>query len=141
AMNAGGPARAIEVCQQDAPAIAARLSAQSGARVSRTALRLRNSANAPDRPAREVLEDFRHVLAADAAEPPERFESRPGGGARYMKAILTQPQCLACHGAQVSPEVEAALARHYPGDQATGFAAGELRGAFLIDWPSPESPP
>lgn len=135
AMSAGGPVQAIEVCKTDAPAIAARLSAESGARVSRTALRLRNSGNAPDAEARGVLEDFDRRLKAGASAPPEAFEPTRGGGARYMKAIITQPMCTACHGKEIAPEVRAALAQHYPNDQATGFAIGELRGAFLIDWP------
>ena len=29
------------------------------------------------------------------------------------------------------------IAQRYPGDGATGFAAGELRGAFIVDWPAP----
>ena len=48
AMAAGGPVAAISVCRERAPAIAARLSRESGAAVGRTALRVRNPANAPD---------------------------------------------------------------------------------------------
>jgi hypothetical protein len=54
-----------------------------------------------------------------------------------MKAIVMQPQCLACHGQDLAEPVSAAIEERYPEDQATGFVAGELRGAFLIEWPAP----
>lgn len=137
AIEQGGPVNAIGVCKEEAPAIAAGLSAQSGARVGRTALRIRNPANAPDEDARAALERFQNALAGGAApETLERFAARPDGGARYMKAIIAQPPCLACHGTEISAPVQAALKRHYPEDRATGFRAGDLRGAFLIDWPA-----
>jgi len=137
ALEAGGPVNAIGVCREEAPAIAAELSAQSGARVGRTALRIRNPANAPDVDARAALERFQNALAGGAApETLERFAARPDGSARYMKAIIAQPPCLACHGTEISAAVQAALKQHYPQDRATGFRAGDLRGAFLIDWPA-----
>ena len=44
------------------------------------------------------------------------------------------PQCLACHGPRESqsPELRTALERDYPHDAATGYAVGELRGAFTL---------
>ena len=81
---------------------------------------------------------FERDLAAGAPAPPQHFDARPDGSARYMSAIVTQPLCLTCHGSEIAPEVAAEIARHYPEDQATGFAAGDLRGAFLIEWPAPE---
>ena len=140
AIESGGPVEAIEVCTVEASPIAGRLSEQSGARVGRTALRLRNPLNAPDAGARTVLEAFQRDLAAGSATPPEYFQAGPDGSARYMSPIVTQPLCLACHGAEIAPEVAAAIAEHYPADQATGFALGDLRGAFIIDWPEPAAP-
>jgi hypothetical protein len=137
AMAAGGPVDAIKVCNLEAPQISARLSTDSGARVARTALKVRNPANKPDAAARAVLEAFRSELAADATKIPEHFETSADGTARYMRAIVTQPLCIVCHGAAVAPEVLAAVSRLYPADEATGFAVGDLRGAFVVEW-SPE---
>ncbi len=139
ALSAGGPAEAIEACRVDAPEIAQRLSGEAGARVGRTALKVRNPANASDPEQQAVMHEFARLLDLGAG-PPERFDIRSDGGARYMRAIVTQPMCLACHGASLAPEVSAALARLYPQDQATGFAAGELRGAFVIEWPPTAEP-
>ncbi len=56
---------------------------------------------------------------------------------RYMKAIGTQPVCLTCHGTseQIPANVEEALATSYPFDQATGYSAGDIRGAVSIKQP------
>ena len=136
ALGTDGPVEAIGVCSVEASLIAARLSAQTGARVGRTALRLRNPDNAPDADARTVLAVFERDLAAGATAPPEHFEARPDGGARYMSAIVAQPLCATCHGAEIAPEVTTAIAEHYPSDRATGFAVGDLRGAFIVEWPA-----
>jgi hypothetical protein len=145
AIERGGPVAAIPVCRDRAPAIAARLSEQSGARVSRTALRVRNPANAPDELQRAVLEQFAEQLAsppsgaAPTGGPPEAvFEIRGATGIerRYMRAIPTDALCLTCHGATLSPELAASIQKAYPNDEATGFSLGQLRGAFSVIWPA-----
>ena len=37
-----------------------------------------------------------------------------------------------CHGSGLDPALKAEIERLYPDDQATGFKAGELRGAFTV---------
>jgi hypothetical protein len=139
AIAAGGPVAAIDVCHTRAPEIAAQLSRESGARVGRTALRVRNPANAPDGIERDVLEQFSADLASGKAEGPLEavFEIDRNGQVerRYMRAIPTDALCLTCHGKALAPDVAAAIARDYPGDQATGFEQGQLRGAFVVTWP------
>ena len=138
ALGADGAVEAIGICSVEASPIAARLSELAGARVGRTALRIRNPDNAPDEAARDVMAAFARDLAGGATAPPEHFETRPDGSARYMSAIVTQPLCVTCHGAGIAPEVASAISEHYPADQATGFAVGDLRGAFIVEWPIPE---
>jgi hypothetical protein len=67
---------------------------------------------------------------------PEAVEVLPDGRVRYMRAIVTDGVCLACHGASLAPEVAAAIDERYPEDEARGFAPGDLRGAFTITWPA-----
>ncbi|MCA1791466.1 MAG: DUF3365 domain-containing protein, partial [Thioalkalivibrio sp.] len=40
--------------------------------------------------------------------------------------------CLTCHGSDVGGDIKHALERLYPDDQATGYAEGDVRGAFTI---------
>lgn len=65
---------------------------------------------------------------------PKRWVGWEDGSYRYLRAIPTMPICLACHGTDIDPEISDMLREHYPEDQATGFTAGELRGAFSIRW-------
>lgn len=141
AMADGGPVNAVEVCSDRAPAIAERASADSGARVSRTALRVRNPDNVPDEAAAAVLREFEDRLAAGAKLPMEQVDRHADGSMRYMRAIVLEPLCATCHGTSLAPEVAQAVAARYPEDRATGFEVGEVRGAFLVDWPSAESAP
>jgi len=138
ALAEGGPTAAIDVCRVAAPAIADSAAASHGLILARTALRVRNPDNAPDAFEREVLERF--AAAASAGEALETLEHatviEDAAGVRefrFMKAIPMQEQpCTVCHGTRIPEEVVAHLASAYPDDAATGFSAGDLRGAFSV---------
>lgn len=132
----GGPVAAIDVCNLEAPEIAGALSAETGMDVGRTALRLRNPANAPDDFERAAMERFQREIDAGAdpasLEVAGIVEGPEGKTFRYMKPIVTAGPCVLCHGDAVPPEAMAAIRERYPDDRATGFAPGEMRGAFTI---------
>jgi hypothetical protein len=139
AMSASGPAGAISVCNEKAPQIATKISADISVDIGRTALRLRNPANAPDAWEKDRLTLFASELAA--GKPPagmERYavEQTPDGWRlRWMRPIVLQPMCTSCHGADIGSDIGEILSGLYPGDQATGFRVGELRGAFTATVP------
>ncbi len=140
AVDQEGFEHAIGVCKDAAPDIAKKLSAETGWRVGRTAIRLRNPANAPDRAELEVLREFlKRAAAGEALAKMEQvFEDREAEGGpafRYMKAIPTGELCLTCHGGNIDPDLAARIRASYPKDQATGFKVGELRGAFTLSKP------
>lgn len=137
AMAAGGPLAAIRVCNEDAPRIAADAAQWSGATVGRTSRQLRNPDNRPDAHERAVLEEFAAAVAANpAGPPPERLDTLADGRVRFMSAIIVQPPCLACHGEPLATPVAETIDLLYPDDQARGYQAGQLRGAFTITWPA-----
>ena len=78
------------------------------------------------------------ALPATTAPPEAIFESRSARGTErlYLRAIIMQPACLACHGATLTPELATIIAREYPQDAATGFETGQLRGAVTVRWPA-----
>jgi hypothetical protein len=140
ALGEGGPVHAIDVCSVQAPQIAARVSEEAGWEVGRTSLKTRNPANRPDDWERSVLERFEARKAA--GEDPAQMEhyemvATDGGKSfRYMKAIpAAEKPCLACHGSDIAPAVAAKLDALYPTDQARGYQAGDIRGAFTIIQP------
>ncbi len=133
AMAAEGPQGAIGICSSIAPALAAQLSEESGASVRRTALRTRNPTARADATEQRVMEGW-SAAPVDENGRPKRWTAEEKGEYRYMRAIPTMPMCLVCHGENIAPEVSAAIRARYPEDQATGFAPGQLRGAFSIRW-------
>jgi hypothetical protein len=137
AIKAGGPISAVAVCKDRAPAIAADLAARSGWEVKRTSLKPRNLAlDTPDAWERQVLTRFEERKAAGEAADTLAFGAVVDDAGtkrfRFMKAIPTGDVCLACHGKDINPDVANALDAAYPGDQARGYAIGDIRGAFSV---------
>ena len=141
-MTERGPVEAIIVCTKLAPDIAGRLSRERGWRVTRVGTRVRNPLlGMPDAWEQRVLAEF-----AERAAKKESFASmthhevvtEPAGQYfRFMKPILVQQKCLFCHGSrdQIPEPIRMLLKKHYPFDVATGYKAGELRGAVSIKQP------
>lgn len=131
ALTEAGPVGAVGVCHSAAPAIAEDLSRESGLEISRIARKNRNEGNA-------LSEELKPLYAQLEATPmeedaPASVHAQIDGREVFMRAIPMQEQpCSVCHGVDISPEVEAAIAKDYPDDRATGFKPGELRGAFLV---------
>ncbi|MGF1456958.1 MAG: DUF3365 domain-containing protein [Alphaproteobacteria bacterium] len=142
AIATGGAISAIGVCKEAAPAIAARSGDDAGVEIGRTALKIRNAANAPDAWERGVLERFEDALAKGRPAG-DLFETRVTGDGdrrvlRTMAPIMTGGLCLTCHGAQIDPDLAAEIDRLYPNDRARGFALDSLRGAFTVTVPLAE---
>jgi hypothetical protein len=136
AMSSQGPIAAVEVCALEVSQIASGIADATEYEVSRTALRVRNPSNAPDAWEREQLEKF--IAAADSGADPRMLEAailaKVDGVTvfRWMKPIIMEAQCAACHGASVAPEIKQKINEYYPDDAATGFREGEIRGAFSV---------
>jgi diadenosine tetraphosphatase ApaH/serine/threonine PP2A family protein phosphatase len=135
-LKAGGPAYAIGVCNVNAPTIAAALADESGWEVGRTSLRIRNPGNSPDDWERHILETFEErLLSGEQPADIEYFEVVQENGDpvfRYMKAIPTAEMCESCHGSNLDTSVKERLRDLYPMDQARGYHAGDIRGAFTF---------
>ena len=133
ALKTGGPAHAISVCSEKAPAIAARLRKESGWYIRRVSLKARNSETAvPDAWEEKVLKQFDERQAKGESPKKMAYAEVVDGQFRFMKAQGVEPVCLTCHGAKVKPEVEAALKQKYPQDHARGYSLGQVRGAFSL---------
>lgn len=143
ALKAGGPVSAVGVCAGAAPAIAADVSDQWGLDVRRISLRPRNPGAKTDPSLRARLQSLSERPLDSAGRPATvRWTEGKGASATHfaMRAVVMQEQpCSVCHGSNIAPAVSAAIAERYPDDRATGFRAGELRGAILTSWPRQKS--
>lgn len=141
ALTDGNPLKAVEVCNQVAPAVAHRLSQENGWTIRRTSLKTRNASNAPDHWEQQTLKEFAERQAKGEslekmtkAEVVTNADQKPEF--RFMKAIPTaEKPCLMCHGETMQPELAEKTKALYPHDSATGFKAGDLRGAFSVRQP------
>lgn len=135
AMQAGVE-QAIGVCRHLAPEIEEQIEKETGWKIRRIGLRVRNPENEPDTLERSMMMSFE--LRAMAGQGPELLRSarlldRDGTQTvHFMQAIPTFDTCLACHGKQIAPEVTTAINELYPQDQAIGYEVGDIRGAFSL---------
>jgi hypothetical protein len=138
-MAQGGIAGAVRVCSEVALRTTKNFSKEKGRYVRRVSLKNRNPENAPDPYERQILE-WLSQQQRDGKLPEEFSEIRTDGKGEtllYFKPVVIGAMCLGCHGpaADLSPEVKNILAEKYPKDTATGYAAGDLRGAIAVRIP------
>ena len=125
---------AARACSDEAQAIAAQVRGEKQVRVGRSSLRLRNPNNGGPMWVQTWLQGAGE-LAEGVTPISEVTDTQDGRVARVIRPIAVEPQCLACHGApeQLDPGIQAILAERYPDDQATGYRAGDLRGALWAE--------
>lgn len=139
AMKAGGPMQAVDVCRHVAPEIARQQSEASGAVVRRVAAKNRNPDAAVDASLQPYYDELDAQPTVDGKPARRIWRSGEGEAERvnFLSAIPMQAKpCSVCHGTDVDPKLEAHIMQLYPGDLATGFKPGEMRGALLVSWPA-----
>jgi hypothetical protein len=129
AIEESKPAGAVDFCHERAPEIAREVSKSHDLKIGRTSHRLRNPDNRPPSWAEPAVE---------RKEPRSYVMQGPADQLGYLAPIKLGGVCVNCHGKedQLAPGVDEMLDRHYPEDQATGFAVGDLRGWFWVEVPS-----
>ena len=140
AIQEGSIPHAVQYCKLEALPLTDSLSEQYGVEISRTSLRLRNGANAPDELEKQLLEAYQYNAEEGLPLEPNVQEV----GREYL--LYTQPimigneLCLSCHGElpEVSAETTEKLNKLYPNDQAHGYELGSFRGMWSIKFPIKE---
>lgn len=136
AMKTEGPIKALAVCNMQAGPIADKNSASSAWNIARTSLKVRNENNAPDVFESAILHQLETRKAAGedlkTMEYAEVVQEGDKTVYRYMKPIPTAGLCLTCHGSKLADDVSDKVNELYPNDKATGFNAGDIRGAFTL---------
>ncbi|MGB0590616.1 MAG: c-type heme family protein [Myxococcota bacterium] len=128
ALKAGGPAKAISVCAEKAPEIAAKMSDDTLS-IRRVGTRVRNTkTNTPTHAMNAVMKGL-------TPDKPVHLGVIDGKETAVHGLFIQNPVCLSCHGPKgsLAPEVTAALAEQYPDDAAVGYAMGDLRGAVVVE--------
>lgn len=142
AMAEGGPEAAVTACADEAQGITALALSGTQARAGRASLRRRNARNEGPDWVKAWLTEQGERPAAGAAGISAAHQDGDVVVGRFLTPIAVEAPCLSCHGdqAQIPPEVAEILAARYPDDQATGYAAGDLRGALWAEARVPVAP-
>jgi hypothetical protein len=132
----GGFVNAVRVCSELAEEITQQFNKGTGHYARRVSLRYRNPKNIPDDYERRKLEEF-DFLNREKRLGNEYFEvvkEKDQEYLRYMRPLVAIPLCLACHGPKenIPSDIKAILAEKFPDDRATGFWAGDVRGAISV---------
>ncbi|MBK7297971.1 MAG: DUF3365 domain-containing protein [Flavobacteriales bacterium] len=138
AMQAGGPARAVEYCSLNALPLVDSISVAEGVHIKRTSDRLRAVHDSPDADEKRALQVMLDQWAQGNAGTVLSDVRMLGDSVAYYQPILiASPTCLKCHGTaglDLDSNAFAVITQHYPEDAATGYALGELRGMWSIRW-------
>lgn len=135
-MARGSYEGAVRACSEVAQTVTEEFAHEQGLEIRRVSLRARNPKDQPDEWEAAKLRAWEKEYKP--GQPPvEVFEIVEEDGrrlGRYLKPIVVQPMCLGCHGPRdkISEEVRRVLDERYPRDRATGYKAGDLRGAFSV---------
>jgi len=136
AMKEGGAAEAIRYCNLNANTLVDSLSRTHYASIRRTSLKVRNPANKPNTDERKVLDAYA-AMAASGSELKPLVELLDQNTVSFYAPISVNAFCLQCHGKvgeSLKSEDYAVIKQHYPQDEATGYAEGDLRGMWSIQF-------
>lgn len=130
AMAEGGVPHAIDYCHLRASPITDSLAQHYQVAIKRTSLRYRNPGNAPTTREKRVLNDYQK--SHDARQVLKHIVEASDSTYHYYSPIMMQPLCLNCHGAPATIPAYRVIKDRYPGDLATDYAVGDLRGMWSI---------
>jgi hypothetical protein len=134
-MKEGGPIKAAEFCITNAYPLTDKVSSDLGTDVSvkRVSLKYRNPANAPLEDETVVLNALESLQKEGVILPEYLVKHVDKETYKYYKPLnINKGVCLKCHGVIDNPELSAKIAKTYPGDKATGYKLGDLRGAIVV---------
>ena len=129
AIKEQGVVGAIAICKDASPDLEKIMS--DGMVVRRVSEKNRNPLHAPDMFEAETFAFWKKEI--EQGRKPALLAKDTPEGLRVMKPIFLQDGvCLKCHGeiSAIEPMVLKKIKEAYPDDKATGYTAGDLRGAF-----------
>ncbi|AEI49900.1 Tll0287-like domain-containing protein [Runella slithyformis] len=129
AVEKGGAPYAVDFCNEKAAPLTNALSQKYGVEIQRISAKNRNPDNAASLFDKKILDLFTANALKDTVVKMSK-------GYVYYKPIkIGMPTCLQCHG-KPKQDIEAAtlktIQQKYRFDKATGYAMGELRGAWKL---------
>ena len=122
----GGPEAAVELCALEALPLTSQIAREQGLELSRITDRPRNPQNGA------TPEELALLMRMQEDLKDNRLQAIYRLGEVAYHPLEVQPLCLICHGGEIGPDLAQTLKEKYPGDRATGYKMGQIRGAIKI---------
>jgi hypothetical protein len=136
AIKKDGPAGAVDFCSQKASEITENYNKNlKNITIKRVTLKPRNPKDQANESETAVLTSLEALQENNVVLPKILIQKVDKKHIRVYKPILVKAKCLICHGTEdkLNPKAKEAIKAKYPNDKATGYKAGDLRGAFVVD--------
>ncbi len=134
AMKKGGVPEAVQYCNLAGLPLIDSLSQANEVNIRRTALKIRQPKDAPTPAEKKALDQYHAQFAAGEVLKPF-VETISTEEVAFYAPILMSEACLKCHGklGETLTQQDYQLIKElYPGDEAIGYASGDLRGIWSI---------
>lgn len=134
AIQTQGADGAVSFCSTKALPITDSMATVLNTNIKRVSDRNRNPLNAANKEELAFIQSCRTQQLEGKPLKPQVSEMDNKVIAYYP--ILTDKMCLQCHGSpitQILPATLTSISKAYPGDKATGFSEGELRGIWVVE--------
>jgi hypothetical protein len=134
ALQEGGVQHAVGYCHLQASPIIDSLSRIYEAKIYRVSDKYRNPENKPGELDLSILETYRRQVSEGQDLQPH-LEVTANDVVFYSPILILNPACLQCHGepgSTMEQENFDFIKSRYPGDLATGYKLGDLRGVWKI---------
>ncbi len=135
AIEKGGYAHAVSYCRVKAKPITDSVAREYDATVRRVSDKTRNPRNAANDREMEYIAYYRNALKNEGDWSGKLVDN--SDSYTYYAPIITNPLCLNCHGdpeKDIARETITRISNDYPQDRAVGYASGELRGLWKVEW-------
>ena len=135
AIKVGGIKKAIQYCNLNAYPTVDSVQQLYHATIKRVTNQPRNPNDVPDKIEEELLVAYQ--AAKNNGLPPEdNVQILDNEYVLFSRPIfINNTLCLSCHGVigkDIDAETQALIQQYYPGDKATGYQFGDLRGMWSI---------
>lgn len=106
-----------------------------GVSVRRTALKTRTDNNKPDALDTAIMQSIIADMNKTHVELTKPLMVETASSHRVYKPLFVVPACMKCHGNEksINPDVQKAIAKTYPNDNAINFKLGDLRGVIVAE--------
>jgi len=132
--KAKGLPEVVNFCNKNAVLLTDSIGKANHVVMTRTSHKLRNSDNKPNADQQAIIENYLETQEKHEELTPMVMKDDEGY-VHFYAPIKLKKKCLQCHGQpgkEINDMVLKVIKDNYPGDKATGFKEGELRGIWDI---------